>query len=304
MLAAGGIVALPTETVYGLAADAENPQAVARIYAAKGRPAANPLIVHVADPAMAARYARLSPPARRLARAFWPGPLTLVLPRRAGAPLAPAVAAGLATVALRAPAHPAMQAVIAGLGRGLAAPSANPSGRLSPTRAAHVVASGLPVPLVLDGGPSAAGLESTIVKVSEDGPPRLLRPGAIAPEAIEAVLGAPLRPPPPPGAGPSGGPVEAPGTMFRHYAPRRPLLLGVTAPRPDAVLLGFGAVAGDLSLSPAGDPAEAARNLFAMLHEAEALAEARGAAFIAVAPIPAEGLGLAIRDRLARAAGG
>ncbi|MFQ3666003.1 MAG: L-threonylcarbamoyladenylate synthase [Sphingomonadaceae bacterium] len=289
LLAAGQIVAVPTETVYGLAADAANPQAVAAIFAAKGRPAANPLIVHVADLAMARRHARFPPLARRLAARFWPGPLTLVLPRKAGAPLAKGVTAGLPTVALRVPAHPAMQGVIRALGRGVAAPSANVSGRLSPTRASHV--RDLPVALILDAGPCEAGLESTILKVAGE-QAILLRPGALARETIEAALGEPL------GMAAADTAAEAPGMAFRHYAPRLPVHLGVTAPEPDMFLIGFGAVAGDLNLSPAGDLAEAARNLFAALHAAEA----SGATRIGVAPIPETGLGVAIADRLRRAA--
>ncbi|MFQ3595829.1 MAG: L-threonylcarbamoyladenylate synthase [Sphingomonadaceae bacterium] len=289
LLAAGQIVAVPTETVYGLAADAANPQAVAAIFAAKGRPSANPLIVHVADLAMARRHASFPPLARRLAAHFWPGPLTLVLPRKAHAPLAEGVTAGLATVALRVPAHPAMQGVIRALGRGVAAPSANVSGRLSPTRASHV--RDLPVALILDAGPCEAGLESTILKVAGE-QAILLRPGALARETIEAALGEPLR------MAAADTAAEAPGMAFRHYAPRLPVHLGVTAPAPDMFLIGFGAVAGDLNLSPAGNLEEAGRNLFAALHAAEA----SGATRIGVAPIPETGLGVAIADRLRRAA--
>lgn len=294
ILAAGGIVAVPTETVYGLAADAANEMAVAAVFAAKGRPAVNPLIVHVAGRAMAARYARFTPMADALADRFWPGPLTLVLERRPDAPLAPAVTAGLPTVALRVPAHPAMQALIQALGRGIAAPSANVSGQLSPTRASHLA--GLDVPLALDAGPCAAGLESTIVKVA--GPPgaetaTLLRPGAIAAEAIEAVLGRPL-------LAPTAGAVEAPGMLLRHYAPKKPLRLGATMAGPDEYLIGFGPVAGDTSLSPTGDLVEAGARLFEALHRADASDRAA----IAVAPVPEAGLGVAINDRLRRAASG
>lgn len=292
ILAAGGLVAVPTETVYGLAADAMNPAAVAAIFAAKGRPALNPLIVHVAGRAMAARYAGFPRLADALADRFWPGALTLVLPRRPDAPLAAAVTAGLPTVALRVPAHPAMQALIAALGRGIAAPSANVSGRLSPTRVRHLA--GLDVALVLDAGPCAAGLESTVVKV--DGPPgaqtaTLLRPGAIPVEAIEAVTGAPL-------ARPEAGAVEAPGMLHRHYAPSKPLRLAAKVAAPDEYLIGFGPVGGDINLSPTGDLAEAARNLFEALHRADAGPKPA----IAVAPVPETGLGLAINDRLRRAA--
>ncbi|WP_448585827.1 L-threonylcarbamoyladenylate synthase [Thermaurantiacus sp.] len=287
LLRDGALVVLPTETVYGLAADAANRAAVAAIFAAKGRPGHNPLIVHVADLAMAERYAVLSPLARRLAGAFWPGPLTLVLPRRPEAPLAPEVAAGLPTLALRAPAHPAMRAVIARLGRGVAAPSANRSGSLSPTRAEHV--RDLDVPLILDAGPAAAGVESTIVKVEAD-TAVLLRPGALPVEDIERLVGAPL--------GTPGAAIEAPGMLHRHYAPRKPLRLNARSAGCDEFLIGFGAIAGDLNLSPAADLAEAAAGLFHALH----VAEASGAEAIAVAPVPAHGLGLAINDRLKRAA--
>ncbi len=286
LLAAGGIVVIPTETVYGLAADAANPAAVARVFAAKGRPALNPLIVHVASFGMAERYGQFGELGRHLARRFWPGPLTLVVPRRAGAPLAGAVTAGLPTVALRVPAHPVMQAVVARLGRAVAAPSANVSGRLSPTRAAHVA--GLDVPLVLDAGPCAAGLESTILKLGADGALTLLRPGAVPLETLVAEAGRPVAP--------AGAGVEAPGMLLRHYAPRLPLLLEVTEPEAGMFLIGFGPVAGDLNLSPTGDLAEAAAGLFDALHRAEA----SGAESIGVAPIPRHGLGLAIHDRLRR----
>lgn len=290
-LKAGGIAAVPTETVYGLAADAANPAAVARVFRAKGRPAANPLIVHVANREMAARYAEIPPLADRLMARFWPGPLTLVLPRRADAPLTGAVTAGLPTVALRAPDHPVMQAVIRGLGRGVAAPSANVSGRLSPTRPEHVAE--LAVPLVLDAGPCRLGLESSVVKVEED---RLvlLRPGSLDSATLAEAAGVPVELA---GAGAKEAP-EAPGTAFRHYAPRLPLDLDVTEAAAGRFLLGFGPVPGDLNLSPAGDVAEAAANLFAALYRAET----SGAERIGVAPIPAEGAGIAIRDRLQRAA--
>lgn len=293
LLAGGDIAAIPTETVYGLAADASNPQAVAAVYAAKGRPGFNPLIVHVADRAMAGRYARFDPLAERLAKAFWPGPLTLVLPLVPDAPVASLVTAGLSTIALRVPAHPAMQGVIRGLGRGVAAPSANASGRLSPTQAAHVVASlDGRVPLVLDSGPCAAGLESSIVGLSA-GRALLLRPGAVPREAIEALLGAPLDLPA------DTEPVSAPGMLLAHYAPRLPIRLGAQTAAAQEFHIGFGAVPGTESLSPAGDLAEAAARLFDLLHRADA----SGARAIAVAPVPDTGLGAAINDRLRRAAG-
>jgi L-threonylcarbamoyladenylate synthase len=315
LLAAGDIVVLPTETVYGLAADAANAAAVARVFAAKGRPAINPLISHVADLAMAERYGAFGEAAQRLAARFWPGPLTLVVPRREGAPLAPAVTAGLPTVALRVPAHPVAQAVIAGLGRAVAAPSANVSGRLSPTRAQHV--QGLEADLLLDAGPCAAGLESSIVKVGPDGALTLLRPGAVPAEAIAAAAGRPVAMVAPgvgpgagpgvgPGVGPAAGPgvgssagaaaVEAPGMHFRHYAPRLPVVLEVTERRPGMFLIGFGAIEGDWNLSPSGDLEEAAAALFDTLHRADA----SGAEMIGVAPIPEHGLGVAINDRLRR----
>lgn len=294
ILRAGGLVALPTETVYGLAADATNADAVAAIYAAKGRPAHNPLIVHVPDAAAAGRLAVLDDDGARLARAFWPGPLTLVAPLRPGHGLAPAVTAGLDTVALRVPAHPVAQAVLAEAGRPLAAPSANPSGRISPVTAAHVLA-GLAgrIDAVLDAGPCAVGVESTILGLD---PVRLLRPGGVAVETVESVLGHPL-------ADGTGGTVAAPGMLPSHYAPRAGLRLGVARPEAGEIWIGFGpAHPGDpgLNLSPAGDLAQAAARLFAALHEADARAGPGGR--IAVAPVPGTGLGRAINDRLRRAA--
>ena len=282
LIAAGRIVAMPTETVYGLAADATSGEAVARIYEAKGRPRFNPLIVHVADSTQADAFARFDDDARALAERWWPGPLTLVLPLRAGAPIASLVTAGLPTVAVRAPAHPAMRALIRAVGRPLAAPSANASGRISPTRAAHVLAGlGGRIPLIVDGGPSAHGLESTIVAATGGGL-RLLRPGPID-------LGLPLA---------RDGSVEAPGQLHSHYAPAKPLRLDARSAEPDEWLIGFGAVAGHASLSAAGDLVEAAAALFARLHEADTAPQPR----IAVAPIPEHGLGAAINDRLRRAA--
>ncbi len=292
MLQAGELVALPTETVYGLAGDARNAQAVAAIYAAKGRPALNPLIVHVADLAAAERLADLPPPALRVARAFWPGPLTLVAPLRAGHALAPAVTAGLPTVALRVPAHGLARAVLDAFGGPVAAPSANPSGRISPTSAAHVLA-GLSgrIAAVLDGGACPVGLESTILGV-KDGAPVLLRAGGVSAEALTEVLGAA------PMAG-GGGQVTAPGQLPSHYAPRAPLRLNAQAPAADEVWIGFGpdCAGAELTLSATGDLNEAAARLFAVLHEADAMGRA-----IAVAPVPERGLGVAINDRLRRAA--
>ncbi len=293
ILRAGGLVAMPTETVYGLAGDARSDRTVARIYEAKARPAFNPLIVHLPDLAAVARYAVLTPEAERLAAAFWPGPLTLVLPLRPDAGLSPLVTAGLETVAIRLPAHPAARALLRAAGLPLAAPSANPSGRVSPTRAAHVLA-GLSgrIEAVLDGGPCAVGVESTILGM--DGAPTLLRPGGVPVEAVEAVLSHPLLLP--------GDPArpKAPGQLASHYAPEARVRLGVTEPLPGETFVGFGPVGGALNLSPSGDLVEAAANLFHLLREADALAGPTGA--IAFAPVPETGLGRAINDRLRRAA--
>ena len=286
LLRAGQIVALPTETVYGLAADAADGDAIARIYAAKGRPSFNPLIVHVSGVAMAETLVEIPPLARDLIRRFWPGALTLVLPLKPGARIASLVTAGLPTLAVRCPAHPVMQAVIAGLGRPLAAPSANASGRISATTAVHVAASlGDRVPLIVDGGPTSAGLESTIVAIDGERA-TLLRPGAIPAEALGIALEV------------AGATITAPGQLASHYAPSQPLRLNALTASQTEFHIGFGAVAGDLNLSVAANLAEAAANLFAALHTAEA-SESHG---IAVAPIPATGLGVAINDRLHRAA--
>jgi L-threonylcarbamoyladenylate synthase len=290
LIAAGEPVAVPTETVYGLAADATNPEGVARIYAAKGRPSFNPLIVHVASLEEAERYARVGAAARAVALAFWPGALTLVLPLREDAGLAPAVTAGLGTVALRCPAHPAMQALLAACGRPLAAPSANASGRLSPSSPDHVLASlSGRIKLILDGGPSAHGLESTIVRIDEGGV-ALLRPGPVELADIRAVAGL--------AEAEAGGGIQAPGQLASHYAPVKPLRLDAANAQTGEWLIGFGQVAGDESISRSGDLREAAANLFAALHRAEAAPPAR----IAVAPIPHGGIGRAINDRLRRAA--
>ncbi len=288
ILRAGGLVAVPTETVYGLAARADDGAAVAGIYAAKGRPSFNPLIVHVADGAQAEALALFSPLALQLAARFWPGPLTLVLPRRADAAVASLVTAGLETIALRCPAHAVMQALVRDVGP-LAAPSANASGRISPTRAAHVLDSLADV-MVIDAGPCAAGVESTIVAVDAEGW-RLLRPGAVAVEALAAVVGAPL-------ASAITATVQAPGMLASHYAPAQPVRLEAVTAEPHEFHIGFGRVPGDASLSERGDLAEAAARLFDLLH----LAQASGRAGIAVAPVPDHGLGLAINDRLGRAA--
>lgn len=296
LLRAGGLVAFPTETVYGLGADARNPAAVAGIYAAKGRPSFNPLIVHVADADAAAAFADLPPPARALAARFWPGPLTLVLPRRP-AMLADAVTAGLPTVAIRVPAHPLAQRLLAAFGGPLAAPSANRSGRVSATTAAHVL-DGLSgrIDAVLDGGACPVGIESTILGF-EGEDPMLLRPGGLAAEALAEALGRPIR-------AAAGSAITAPGQLASHYAPRAALRLDAAAPEAGEVWIGFGPAAegAALNLSPSGDLAEAAANLFAHLRAADRLATASGATGIAVAPIPATGLGRALNDRLARAA--
>jgi L-threonylcarbamoyladenylate synthase len=282
LIAAGQPVAMPTETVYGLAADAGSGAAVARIYEAKGRPSFNPLIVHVRNLAQAAEIAVFDEQARALAERYWPGPLTLVLPLRDGAPIASLVTAGLPSVAIRSPAHPAMQALLEASGRPLAAPSANASGRISPTRAEHVLASlGGRIPLIVDAGPTAHGLESTIVALT-GGPPRLLRPGPLD-------LGL---------AAAEEGKIEAPGQLKSHYAPNKPLRLDADKAEADEWLIGFGVVQGDATLSASGDLVEAAANLFEKLHEAEAVPHGR----IAVAPIRQDGLGSAINDRLRRAA--
>jgi L-threonylcarbamoyladenylate synthase len=288
ILRAGGIVAFPTETVYGLGADATDSDAVLRIYETKGRPRFNPLIVHVADLAMAKRLVDFSPLAEKLAK-FWPGPLTLVLPRRADSGLSDIVTAGLDTVGIRIPDHALALALIRATGRPLAGPSANPSGRLSPTTATQVKAA-LPDVPVLDGGPSQSGVESTILAVDGDTVTQL-RAGALPRDEIERALGHSIA------IAKEGGPVTAPGMLASHYAPRASLRLDAASARPGETLLGFGPMAGDLNLSPTGDLREAARNLFAMLHELDAHASK-----IAIAPIPHHGLGEAINDRLRRAA--
>ena len=277
----GQPVAVPTETVYGLAADATNAEAVARIYAAKGRPSFNPLIVHVPYLAAAEQIGRFDEQARALAEAHWPGPLTLVVPLREDAPIAAIVTAGLPTIALRVPAHRAMQALLRATGRPLAAPSANASGQISPTRASHVLASlGGRIPLIIDGGATERGIESTIVAAT-GGPPRLLRRGPIDVEAPE-----------------TSDRIEAPGQLASHYAPHKPLRLDATEAEDGEYLIGFGVVEGDVTLSETGNPIEAAARLFDLLHQADAAPQPR----IAVAPIAGDGIAAAIRDRLKRAA--
>jgi L-threonylcarbamoyladenylate synthase len=291
LLRGGQIVAIPTETVYGLAADASDADAVARIYAAKGRPDFNPLIVHVRDTATAEKLAVFGELAERLAAAFWPGPMTLVLPLREDSPVTKAVTAGLPTIAIRCPAHPVMQAVLAKSGLNLAAPSANKSGGISPTRAEHVLSSlGGAVPMILDAGPCAAGLESTIIAVRENGW-QILRPGPVTADAIAKAAGSP-----PILSGDAK--IEAPGQLASHYAPSKPLRLDALEARDGEWLIGFGAVSGDDNLSRTGDLAQAAAHLFDALHNADA----SNRRAIAVAPIPKDGIGIAINDRLERAA--
>lgn len=296
LLRAGGLVAFPTETVYGLGGDARNDRAVAGIYAAKGRPQFNPLIVHVADLTMAERFAVFSDQARDIAQAFWPGPLTLVLPLRPEAGISDLVTAGLETVAIRLPAHPVARALLTAFGGPLAAPSANPSGKISPTRAEHVM-DGLSGKIagVVDGGACAVGVESTILSLD---PPRLLRPGGIPAEALEEALRQPLE------TGGDAAKPNAPGQLTSHYAPGAGVRLEATEARPGEVWIGFGpgTAGADLNLSASGDLVEAAANLFAVLRAADRLAQERGASLIAVAPIPEKGLGRAINDRLRRAA--
>jgi L-threonylcarbamoyladenylate synthase len=290
LIGAAQAVAVPTETVYGLAADATNEQAVARIYEAKGRPSFNPLIVHVPNLQAAERYGRFSPAARAVAEAFWPGAVTLVLPLEPEAGLAPAVTAGLGTVALRCPAHPAMQALLAACGKPLAAPSANASGRISPVTAEHVLGSlkGR-IPIVLDGGRTSQGVESTIVRIDAEGV-ALLRPGPVGLNDILAVAGL--------AETHADTGIQAPGQLASHYAPSKPLRLRAGVGQAGEWLIGFGEVAGDDTLSASGDLREAAANLFAALHRAEESAAPR----IAVAPVPEDGIGRAINDRLSRAA--
>ncbi len=296
----GELVAMPTETVYGLAADAANPAAVGRIYLAKGRPRFNPLIVHVASAAAAMRHVRFSADAERLAEAFWPGPLTMVLPLRSDTGIADMVTAGLDTLAVRVPAHPVAQALLAASTQPLAAPSANRSGHVSPTTALHVVGDlGDHVSVILDAGATPVGLESTIVGLAGEAPV-LLRAGGLARGEIESVLGRPLGAAAPPGDAPM-----APGMLASHYAPAASVRMNATEVREGEGLLAFGPdlpagathAAATINLSPSGNLAEAAANFFAGLRNLDRQAEA-----IAVMPIPDEGLGEAINDRLRRAA--
>jgi L-threonylcarbamoyladenylate synthase len=300
----GGLVAFPTETVYGLGADAANPAAIARIYQAKGRPAFNPLIAHVASLDAAQAIGRFNTDAMRLARAFWPAPLTLVLPKAAGCPVAELATAGLETVALRLPAHPVAQAILRAFAGPVVAPSANLSGHVSPTTAEHVQGDlAGRIDLVIDGGPVKVGVESTIVGCFEQ--PLLLRPGGLPRAEIEAVLGRALAQPPAETAADSSQPL-APGMLASHYAPHTKVRLNAASCAPGEALLAFGpalipgqeASAATLNLSPRGDVNEAATNLFGYLRALDAVR----ASAIAVMPVPDDGLGEAINDRLRRAA--
>ena len=294
LLRAGKLCAFPTETVYGLGADATDPDAVLAIYETKGRPRFNPLIVHCADLAMAERFAAFSPLARQLAEAFWPGPLSIVLPLRPEHGLADIATAGLDTVALRVPDHPLALDLLCAADRPLAAPSANRSGKLSPTTAEQVRKGFAGKVPVLDGGPCKAGVESTIVAVDSDKVVQL-RAGALSRQEIQDAIGRPVE------QAVDGTAISAPGMLLSHYAPNAGMRLNTT-PMPGEAYLAFGPLAPHNSLvrnlSESGDLHEAARNLFAMLHELDAL----GAQMIAVAPIPETGLGEAINDRLKRAA--
>lgn len=292
LLRQGRLVAVPTETVYGLAARADRDESVAAIYRAKGRPSFNPLIVHVPDMDAARKIARFDDRALQLAQAFWPGALTMVLPLQEAAKIAPAVTAGLPTVALRCPAHNLMQEVLARTGVPLAAPSANRSGAVSPTDAAHVLASlGENVDAVLDGGTCEQGLESTIVALRNGGAWQILRPGPITEAQVLHVLG--VKP-----TAVASQAIEAPGQLARHYAPGKPVRLDAIDAMPDEFHIGFGAITGNETLSSTGDLMEAASRLYGLLHRAAVAQQPH----IAVAPIPSHGVGAAINDRLRRAA--
>jgi L-threonylcarbamoyladenylate synthase len=305
-LRAGGLVAFPTETVYGLGADATNAAAIALLYQAKGRPAFNPLIAHVGDLAAAREIGRFDAAALRLAEAFWPGPLTLVLPKTDICAVADLATAGLDTIAIRIPAHPVARDILRGLGRPVVAPSANLSGHVSPTTAAHVH-SDLDgrIDLIVDGGAVAVGVESTIVGIFDE--PMLLRPGGLPRADVERVLGRALRQLPADAESDSGQPL-APGMLASHYAPSTRVRLGAISIEPGEALLAFGsdavsgidAAAAVMNLSARGDLAEAAANLFGHLRALDAKATRS----IAVMPIPDDGLGEAINDRLRRAAVG
>ena len=298
LLKAGELVAFPTETVYGLGADGTQGEAVAAIFEAKGRPSFNPLIIHVATLSQALDLIELPEPLLRLAKTFWPGPLTLVAPLKSGHPISDLVCAGLPTLAVRVPNNPVAQALLTSFGGPVAAPSANPSGRISPTRADHVV-QGLSgkVAAILDGGPCPVGLESTILGMSLNGPV-VLRPGGLATEKIEAVLGHKL-------AENESSSIQSPGQLASHYAPNAPIRLNQKSPLAQEAYLAFGNGEGrenELDLSPSGDLREAAANLFSHLRDLDALAKTAQLARISVAPIPNKDLGIAINDRLKRAA--
>jgi L-threonylcarbamoyladenylate synthase len=296
ILRAGGLVAIPTETVYGLAADATQGQAVARIFEAKGRPSFNPLIVHVGGRDWVADLAHADDRFSRLAQAFWPGPLTFVLTRRDRSPISELVSAGLPSLALRMPAHPVAQDILSAAQRPLAAPSANRSGTVSPTEAAHVAASlGDAVDLIVDGGPCRVGIESTVLDLTSPAA-AILRPGAVTAEEIAAIIGPLIS------ADSESTAPKSPGQLAAHYAPSIPLRMNASHAKPGEARLGFGASAdATLNLSPSGDLREAAANLFGMIRALDDPARYTG---IAVAPVPLAGIGLAINDRLTRAARG
>jgi L-threonylcarbamoyladenylate synthase len=293
-LRSGDLVAFPTETVYGLGADATNDTAVAKIFAAKSRPSFNPLIVHVADAESARRHVEFSPLADKLAALFWPGAVSFILPRRDDSPLSLLVSAGLSTVAIRVPAHSAARQLLRAADLPVAAPSANRSGRISPTTATHVDADlGAQVALILDGGACSLGVESTVIDLTVS-PPALLRPGGVTQEAVEAALDTPL-------AIPTSEPKspKSPGMLLSHYAPRLPVRLNTSSANSGEALLGFGtSLKADLNLSETRNLTEAAANLFAFLHQLDD----RRWTGIAIMPIPEKGLGRAINDRLRRAA--
>jgi L-threonylcarbamoyladenylate synthase len=291
VLRSGGLVAFPTETVYGLGADACDDHAVARIFEAKGRPSFNPLIVHFADLDMLKKHVHWTPEAELLAQTYWPGPLTLVLRKQGDSPISPLVSAGLDTIAVRLPAHASARAVLRAFGGGVAAPSANRSGQISPTLARHVADSlGARVAAILDGGPCKVGVESTIVGLTDK--PVLLRPGGITEQELAQTLGRHLA------VRHKAEAISAPGQLMSHYAPTALVRLNATEWEPGDLRLGFGDVDCDLNLSEAEDLVEAAAHLFDYLHRLDAMAGGT----IAVSPIPHEGLGIAINDRLSRAA--
>ena len=303
LIESGALVAMPTETVYGLAGDATNAEAIARIYETKQRPQFNPLIAHVSGIEMARSIAHVPALAEKLCDAFWPGPLTLVLERTEHCPVASLASAGLSSIAIRAPRHPMARQLIEAVVRPLVAPSANPSGTISPTRASHVVKSfEKGVAMILDGGPCAIGVESTIIKIADD-TITMLRPGGVSLEALEETVQTPILVPT------DQQTIEAPGMLESHYAPRATLRLNVREPADDEAYLAFGPAETGirahkqcLNLSPAGDLREAAANLFAHLHALDAICTKYGLSGIAAATIPNDGLGLAINDRLSRAA--